>query len=238
MSNPGVYYLSSSKALKLNSFRVEDNIGECIHIHYGNLRLDFTIREFLQLSIIMEKAVYELSQGLLNFDDIDVLFFEEIAHELINLKEVQTVSYNLSELKVSRRYLKFFSKWDKLNQSRVFKALNGNVEENNEYKQRNRFNISNQERVEDIKEFISENHYPTKTGYIVLINDQAFIRDGQHRAASLLHSKGDIPVEVKVLRFYTDNLSLSERRVIQSFLSVSKEKLRLILRKVKRRILF
>ena len=74
MSNPGVYYLSSSKALKLNSFRVEDNIGECIHIHYGNLRLDFTIREFLQLSIIMEKAVYELSQGLLNFDDIDVLF--------------------------------------------------------------------------------------------------------------------------------------------------------------------
>ena len=35
MSNPGVLYLATKKLKNGESYRVEDNIGEAIHLHYG-----------------------------------------------------------------------------------------------------------------------------------------------------------------------------------------------------------
>ena len=37
-------------------FIVEDNIGEGVHIHYKNMRLDFTVSDFLKLSDSCEKC--------------------------------------------------------------------------------------------------------------------------------------------------------------------------------------
>ena len=33
-----------------NRLDIEDNIGEGIHIHYKNLRLDFTIKDYIELA--------------------------------------------------------------------------------------------------------------------------------------------------------------------------------------------
>ena len=51
MANPGVIILSTAKIpnnpkLCAGRLQIEDNIGEGIHIHYRNFRLDFTIRDF------------------------------------------------------------------------------------------------------------------------------------------------------------------------------------------------
>ena len=39
---------------------VEDNIGEGIHIHYRNLRFDFTIKDFIELAKACDKSLKEL----------------------------------------------------------------------------------------------------------------------------------------------------------------------------------
>ncbi len=50
MSNPGVIILAETRTRRGESFRIEDNIGESIHIHYKNIRMDFTVRDFLSLA--------------------------------------------------------------------------------------------------------------------------------------------------------------------------------------------
>jgi hypothetical protein len=45
-------------------FAIEDNIGEGIHIHYKNMRLDFTVSDFLKLSesckVCLDKMGYKI----------------------------------------------------------------------------------------------------------------------------------------------------------------------------------
>jgi len=50
--NAGMITLSSDKINSIMNDRldIEDNIGESIHIHYKNLRMDFTVRDFLSLA--------------------------------------------------------------------------------------------------------------------------------------------------------------------------------------------
>ena len=48
MSNPGVIQLASIALSDRRQFRVEDNIGEAIHLHYGDeFRVDETYQNFL-----------------------------------------------------------------------------------------------------------------------------------------------------------------------------------------------
>ena len=63
MSNPGVITLAnaSSKKGRFRRFVVEDNIGESIHLHIDNMRVDFTIEEFLEFSEITKKSLTELN---------------------------------------------------------------------------------------------------------------------------------------------------------------------------------
>ena len=55
MSNPGVITLNSKKidlkkSLYNERFVIEDNIGEAIHIHYRNMRFDFSIEDYIEFS--------------------------------------------------------------------------------------------------------------------------------------------------------------------------------------------
>ena len=89
MSSPGVVYLSHC-VIDNQDFRIEDNIGEAIHLHYGSVRIDFTISEFLEFA---DKAVslMEVVIGIDNFRtaDYDPIFLSQIADLLINLKEIK-----------------------------------------------------------------------------------------------------------------------------------------------------
>ncbi len=54
MSNPGVISLASDLKAGL---KIEDNIGEAIHIHYKNIRLDLTVKEFEEISNCMNDVI-------------------------------------------------------------------------------------------------------------------------------------------------------------------------------------
>lgn len=61
-TNVGMILLSSqhlSAPIMNNRLDVEDNIGEGIHIHYKNFRLDFTIEDFLELAKTCDGALHK-----------------------------------------------------------------------------------------------------------------------------------------------------------------------------------
>jgi len=62
-TNTGVVFLSRKILTDTgmnNRLDIEDNIGEGIHIHYKNFRLDYTIEEFLGYAEACKKALEEL----------------------------------------------------------------------------------------------------------------------------------------------------------------------------------
>ena len=52
--------ISESPDLSGSKLVVEDNIGESIHLHLRNTRLEFTIEEFLRFADAVEQASGEL----------------------------------------------------------------------------------------------------------------------------------------------------------------------------------
>lgn len=52
--------ISKSPDLSESKLVVEDNIGESIHIHFRNTRLEFTIEEFIKFADAVEEASGEL----------------------------------------------------------------------------------------------------------------------------------------------------------------------------------
>jgi len=61
MSNPGVIKLAYKKT-KNHIVWLDDNIGESIHFHLDNLRIDFTIDEFIEFADRVEKIQSLLSR--------------------------------------------------------------------------------------------------------------------------------------------------------------------------------
>ena len=57
--NVGMVLLSrrNLQSIMNNRLDIEDNIGEGIHIHYKNLRLDFTIEDYMELAKAMDQSL-------------------------------------------------------------------------------------------------------------------------------------------------------------------------------------
>lgn len=63
--NVGVIMLAQrhiSNPIMNNRLDIEDNIGEGIHIHYKNLRLDFTIEDFIELAKAFDQSLQKYIQ--------------------------------------------------------------------------------------------------------------------------------------------------------------------------------
>ena len=61
--NAGMITLSSDRLknpIMHDRFDIEDNIGESIHIHYKNIRMDFTVRDFLSLAQGCSDSLHKL----------------------------------------------------------------------------------------------------------------------------------------------------------------------------------
>lgn len=84
MSNPGVLSLAFNPKFEL---KIEDNVGEAIHIHYKNIRLDLTVAEFENLSSCMNDVI----DGIVSV--------EGFSSSNINPKELVKISAFLSDLK-------------------------------------------------------------------------------------------------------------------------------------------
>jgi len=65
-TNTGVILLSTRR-IDGTRLDIEDNIGEGIHIHYKNFRLDYSIKDLISLSDACEEALralgYEIKLG-------------------------------------------------------------------------------------------------------------------------------------------------------------------------------
>ena len=206
MSNPAVITLSSVDLINNINFRIEDNIGECIHIHYANYRFDFSIKDFLELeNLITESISNSIELQGFNLDDFDIIFLASIADKLINLKKSSIELIPLNKLKVS--ILKHgIPKIAYLKQSMMVKSLSNDVKAYENYNQENRFEESNMERLKRVKDFIDSTGVD-KIKPIILFNDQDIIRDGQHRSAIFLKNKIK---EIKALRLHFEDNKFNE----------------------------
>ena len=203
MSNPGVLYLSSKRLKNGTEFRVEDNIGEAIHFHYGDeWRLDLTVDEYLNLMPQIDKCM----EGLLGdtgfkMNYFDPIFLDMISSFLLDLESVSIEKVKLTSLLVKTRNFLGMPVMRPLGQSRVIKALKGKTKELENYKQENYKGQTNIDRVKRMKNKIRRSGYPFNEKYIVVFNNQNIIKDGQHRAACLLYEKGDMEVPVVRMKF-------------------------------------
>lgn len=212
MSNPGVITLAnaSSKKGRFRRFVVEDNIGESIHLHIDNMRVDFTIEEFLEFSEITKKSLTELNFiGGQSLDSFDEHFLMKCSGYLSKLQSIKIEEIKLSSLKciIHKTYKKDLDLIGLANVSEIpsYKFLKGDRKDFLNYKQYNYFGMNNEQRLIDLMKSIKENGYPYLNKHISLFNGENIIRDGQHRAAVLAHLYG-LDYKTKVMRFnYSDN---------------------------------
>jgi len=214
MSNPSVIFLDSASDKK-RRFDIEDNIGEAIHIHIDNLRIDFTIDEFLEFAKTVRESLnnLEILHGY-SPDDFDEHFLRLCAPCITDLKEMVVEDASLSSLEciVHKEYKGGLAleKVLPVDQTPAYKYLQGEKDEFLKYNQFNYWNTANEVRLLTLRKSIENHGYPYKKQHIVLFNNQNLIRDGQHRAAVLAHLYGvDSIVPVMRFRFHQDRHSLS-----------------------------
>lgn len=208
MSNPAVITLedASNPKAKIKRFVLEDNIGESLHLHIDNMRIDFTVKEFLAFTQMIRSSLLELDfLAPYSVNDFDEHFLKECAPFLPDLQKIEIEEIILSKLecivhKFPRKDLKLLT-IKKIKQSPAYKYLQGNKKEFIDYTQFNYFNTNNEIRLEKMQESIYSNGYPLENNYIVLFNGQNIIRDGQHRAAILANQLG-LNAKVKIMRFH------------------------------------
>lgn len=206
-------------------FEIEDNIGEAIHIHYKDIRLDLTVDEFYKLAAqvpeMMNTVVGVSGFSCMDYDAVNLVGLAACLPDLVKVTEDEVY---LEDLLVDtydengKRILAPVSK------SRVYKALQGNSSENDIRKQVNYYNpdlaapYENKDRVAYNLNRIKKYGYPEGNERIILFNDSSQIFDGQHRASCLYYLLGNIKVPVRRLWFehnkYTDaGSSPKEKRI-------------------------
>jgi len=210
MSNPAVITLAdaSSKKGKFKRFVIEDNIGESVHLHVDNMRVEFTIKEFLEFSQMIRESLKDL--GFLKgykLENFDEHFLKECADLLPRLNKIVIEEIELSKLKciVHSNYRSDLNimKLVSIDKIPAYKFLQGDKEEFLKYGQFNYFGMNNEKRLMETLESVKQNGYPFQDKYLILFNGEDTIRDGQHRAAVLAHLYG-LDKKVKIMRFYFD----------------------------------
>lgn len=240
MSNPAVLSLASMDMIDGFNYRfeIEDNIGEAIHVHYKDIRIDLTVEEFYKISEKMGNIIDNIigieGFSYKDFDPVNLLGLagilsdlEKITYDEILLEELLIDTYDEEGKEVIRP----------LKESRVVKALQGMTAENDMRRQINYYSSegarrqSNMERVLYNMKQIKENGYPVSNELILLFNDSNRIYDGQHRAACLYYlNGGNTKVKVKRLWFKHGQHSLNNNSDIKQkeyFLNSKENSLRI-----------
>lgn len=240
MSNPGVLTLAQHK-LKHSKLqvRIEDNLGEAIHYHFGDIRIDLHCSELDKMADDLIDSI----NNLLEFPDFDIrqldpIFFSMIASSMPDLIDIRKEEIYLEHLKVVSKGFCGIPIVKPLRKSRVSKALMGDTREQMHYKQENLSGQNNMDRLNMIKDSLHNNPYPANGEYIILFNDQNYIKDGQHRASCLLKEHGNIKIEV--LRFIFKNNINNVPKIpwLHYLFSWDKDRLRNTLRGLKKQIKF
>ena len=104
MSNPGVLTLTQKLISGNKAFRVEDNLGESIHFHYNDIRIDLTIRELLDIADVCDYTIYDMIpvKGF-NLDEYQEDFLNSCSDKLIDLIAVERASVKANQLYYIKR---------------------------------------------------------------------------------------------------------------------------------------
>lgn len=106
MSNPGVLTLTKKQISPKRYFRVEDNLGEAIHFHYNDIRVDLTIRELLLIAKECDRAIYDLiPEKNFHIEDYDGDFLNRYSHCLIDLIGIEKGEIEFGRLYGQRKGL-------------------------------------------------------------------------------------------------------------------------------------
>lgn len=99
MSNPGVLTLTKKQLSARKNFRVEDNLGESVHFHYNDIRVDLTMKELLAIADQCDAAIYDLIPAKdFKMEDFDGDFLNSYSQCLIDLEGVEKVQVPVSGL--------------------------------------------------------------------------------------------------------------------------------------------
>lgn len=194
---------------KNNRLVIEDNIGESIHLHYNNIRIDFTVRDFLKFSEGIINARKSLINQLFNSSSklpIDKKFFEDLKNEnfyfveYIDLYLKQLLFTNVSDknqkIIVDVENSEIYKSVSEENQLRYEKYIKKLSQVTNDASRYNwsKFNI--------LKHSIKINNYDENNLIVVrnIKNSSKYqVMDGQHRAVLMFHIFGNI--KIRVARF-------------------------------------
>ena len=99
MSNPGVLTLTKKQLSARKNFRVEDNLGESVHFHYNDIRVDLTMKELLSIADQCDAAIYDLIPTKdFKVEDFDGDFLNDYSQCLIDLEEVERIRVPVQKL--------------------------------------------------------------------------------------------------------------------------------------------
>ncbi len=218
MSNPAVIVLSSGKIGKSN-VAIEDNVGEALHIHIDDIRIDYSYQEFKML-VEGTKQVIEDMISVQNFhcNDYDPVFLGSILPYLLDLERVEMCTIRLSEILVNQPKTYKHVNYEGIMSSIDYKALKNN-QLNIGYNSFDHIGQSGNERLQLIVDSIKTHGYPFENKKLVFFNDCNVIRDGQHRAAVLFYLYGDMEVPIVRMYFKDDKYSYPNiyKKHIKSF---------------------
>ena len=201
MSNPSVIELSRKKT-NLGEFVVEDNIGESIHIHLDNFRIDLSVKNLHELASDCRIILNEfINVNGFNCDMLDASFLIDIAEYLPDLEDICLDDIKINSLIIDTEVFGFIPVYKNIKYSRIIKAIDGEDREDNKRIQNNDFGVDNAQRTLDIYKSISENGYDRQAKRIVLFNDELNIRDGQHRAGTLYHIDSNESIPALIMKF-------------------------------------
>ncbi len=183
---------------------MDDNIGESIHIHIEDIRIDLTNSEFDRLFSDICSAVNEMID-IKGFDCRKInpsFLLDELWDNLRYLRAAKIDNALLREM-----ICPFNGTYQKLPNSNAVQALKDNCD-NHDGSILNRGDDQNQ--LNSMLQNIKSSGYPFNDQYIIMFGDDNTIRDGTYCAACLWHILGD--VSVPVMRLYFDNQANINRK--------------------------
>ena len=199
MSNPSICYLIRNQVCGVY-FAIEDNLGEAIHIHYGNTRFDMTICEFLAFSeCIIDAAIELFKLRGLNWNSFSNGNFKvEWMYRYKYISNVRKRLVLLDDLYIKESFLKKRSikKYIPIKESGYIPYLRGQSKDNAYYEEKGVYEPSRAQKVLKIKEMFQQKNNPDNEE-LILIDQEGYILDGVKRASCLYHLYGgDLQIPV------------------------------------------
>ena len=207
MSNPGVILLASKKYLgkNINRLDVEDNIGESIHIHINNIRIDLSIKEFLDFEKKISQSFFELAKfNGYNFDNYDLLFLFKLSSKIHLISSIYKEEKTIDDLKciIYKYFYGFhFPFVTKITNTPHYKFLKNSSSDLLNYDQDSYYGVSNQDRILNLLKIIKKNKNFISENPIILFPGGGHIRDGLHRASILTYLGNKNSIECHIIKF-------------------------------------